>query len=108
MNLNPNEIYEKLVTAGNEWSEANYAAELLEESKKSLLAQLMTKSAAPSRVAAETKALASFAYKEHIELMVSARRDANKARVKYDSARVYSELLRTQAANERAANREAT
>lgn len=86
----------------------NYAAELLEETKKTLLAQLMAKSSKTSVAAAESEALASDAYDEHIRKMVKCRMQANKAKVGYDSAKVWAELKRTEAANERAANRSAT
>lgn len=105
--INPNEVYERLVTLGDEWSDANCAADLLEETKKTLMAQLFIQSKQSSVAAKEMEALQSKPYIEHIKAMVDARRRANRAKVKYDSARVYSELLRTQAANERATMREA-
>lgn len=106
--LNADNVHEKLVTIGEGWSEMNYAAELLEETKKTLLAQLTLKSSGSSMAAKETEALASGDYDEHIRKMVKARMQANKCKVKYDSAKVWAELKRTEAANERAANRSAT
>lgn len=106
--MNPNEIHQKLVTLGEGWAEMNYAADLLEESKKPLLAQLMAKSAQTSIAAKEADALAAPEYDEHIKKMCKARMQANKAKVQHESAKVWVELLRTQSANERAANKVAT
>jgi len=105
--LNPNDIHQKLVTLGEGWSEMNYAAELLEETKKTTLAQLTLKSTASSMAAKETEALASPEYDEHVRKMVKARMHANKAKVGYESAKVSVDMLRTQNANELAANRSA-
>lgn len=104
--LNPNEAYERLVTLGEEWSKANYAADLLEETKKTELARLMN-GLEGSHATKETTGLANPLYREHLAKMCEARKSANIAKVKYDSARMYCELMRTQAATERAANRSA-
>jgi hypothetical protein len=85
----------------------NAAADLLEETKKSLIAELMTECNEKSSSAKETYALHQKRYRDHIESMVVARKAANKAKVRYDSAKVWVDLLRTQNANERAANRSA-
>lgn len=101
MQLDPNKAYEKLVKAGDEWAEAMYAAELMEEGKKPLLAKLAAECEASSQAAKESWALAHPAYKQHIELMVGYRRDACKAKVKWESAKIWAELLRTKNANDR-------
>jgi len=105
--MNPHDIHEKLVTLGEAWAEAQAAAELLEENKKPLLSQLSTESNESSSSAKEMFALRHPDYKSHLEIMVRARKGANKAKVRYDSAKVWVDLLRTQNANERAANRSA-
>lgn len=102
--INPNDIHERLVTLGEAWSHSNYAADLLEETKKSELARLMN-GLEGSHAAKESLALANPLYREHIAKMCEARRTANVDKVKYDSARMFCELMRTQAATERAANR---
>lgn len=107
MLLNPTEIHERLVTLGEEWAESQAAAELLEENKKPLLSQLSLECNEQSAAAKEAFSLRHPDYKKHIDVMVKARKAANKAKVRYDSAKVWSELMRTQAANERAANRSA-
>ena len=55
-----------------------------------------------SVAAAEKAAYASEKYYTHINAMVEARREANRARVRYDSLRVYAELRRTTEATRRA------
>lgn len=106
--FSPQDIYRKLVTLGEEWADAHAAAELLEETRKSLLSQLSTESQESSVSAREAFALRHADYLRHVENMVNLRKAANKARVRYDSARVLAELKRTEAANERATNRYAT
>jgi len=103
----PDKIYEKLSTLGTAWAELNFAAEMLEESKKTLISQLATDSNETSASAKESFALRHDSYIEHIRKMVVARKHANSAKVKYDSARMWAELKRTEAATERAANRSA-
>lgn len=100
----PDKIYQKLVELGCEWSEAHAAASMLEETQKPLLARLTLgrMESRGTRTQAETEALASVEYAEHIARMVEAKRAANTARVRYQSAQVWAELLRTQAATRRA------
>jgi hypothetical protein len=105
--INPSEIHKRLSLLGEAWAESNYEASLLEETRKTVLAGLMSKLEG-SQALKEQGALANPSYREHIENMCVARRDADIAKVKYDSARMYAELMRTQAATERAANKYAT
>lgn len=96
-------IFSKLDEAGSDWADKDAAASMLEENKKTLLAQLKTMSKAGSDAAKETEAQASEGFREHIGKMVEARRVANRAKVRYDSMKVWVELKRTESANERAA-----
>lgn len=100
--MDPNELYVKLVKAGEDWADLDAAASVLEETKKSLISQLKTMSKAGSDAARETEALASDGFREHIDNMVEARRKANRAKVNYDSQKVWVDLKRTEAANLRA------
>lgn len=108
MQLDPNEIYEKLVTLGTEWAEAKYAADLLDKATKPLIAKLAADSNESSQSAKEAFAHRHSDYKEHCKILAKAEKDEAIARVKYHSAITWSELIRTVAANERAANRSAT
>ena len=100
--MNPDEIYNAIIKAGEEWADAEAAAELLEETRKSVLAKLMNESAVASVAAKEMQALADPEYRRFVEGMVSARKAANKARVRYDSAKVLAELRRSQESTRRA------
>ncbi len=103
--LDPLKIHQKLEALGIAWAEANYAAELLEETKKTTLASIINQSQATSHAGKETEALANPLYKNHIELMCKARETANIAKVKYDTAKTWCDLERTQAATERLINK---
>lgn len=105
MTFNPTAVYQQLVKAGETWADCQHAAELLEATRKTLISQLATESNETSATAREAFALRHADYIRHVETEVGARRTANKAKVRYDSARILAELKRTEAANERAANR---
>lgn len=102
MRFDPNGVYEQLVRLGEEWADAHGAAELLEETKKSVLANLAADSNESSMAAKENYALRHEDYRKHLTAMVASRKAANKAKVRYDSAKIWAELKRTEAANERA------
>jgi len=94
-------IYADLVKAGESWADAEAAASLLEETRRSMLAKLMNEAGAASIAAKEMLALADPEYRKHCDGMVNARKAANKARVRYDSAKVLAELLRTEESTRR-------
>lgn len=97
-----NNIYQATVEAGEDWADKNAAADLLEENKKTLLAHLtLNHLEGSSKAAAETKALAEPGYQAHIEKMVAARKEANRAKVNYDSRKVWTELRRSVEATHR-------
>jgi hypothetical protein len=100
--MDADRIYDAITEAGEAWADAQAAADLLEETKKSILAKLMNESTAASIAAKEMYALADPNYTAHIEGMVRARKAANKARVRYDSAKVLAELRRSQESTRRA------
>lgn len=102
MPIDSEQIYDALVKAGEDWADQDAAASLLEETRKSVLARLMMECPAPSSTAKEMYALADVEYKKHVEGMVGARKVANKARVRYDSARVLAELRRSEESTRRA------
>ena len=87
--------------AGEEWSDLDAAANMLEETRKSVLAELVNQSKGGSIAAKESEALANPAYKLHLTNMVNARREANRARVKYDTSKMWVELVRTSEATKR-------
>jgi hypothetical protein len=99
--FDPEAIFHRLTTAGDEWVDKEAAAELLEETKKTVLAELM-QGFQGSNAERERCALADSAYKLHITKMNAARKEANRARVRYDSMKVLAELRRTQESTRRA------
>ena len=101
IDFDPEAIYQKLNEAGEEWVDKDSAANLLEETKKTLLAELK-QSFTGSDVERERNALAAAEYKLHVKNMVVARREANRAKVRYDSMKVLAELRRTEASTRRA------
>lgn len=101
MTFDPDRIYHQLAEAGEEWADKEAAAELLEENKKTVLAEIMA-GFQGSTAERERNALADAAFKLHLKTMVAARREANRARVRYDSMRVLAEMRRTEAATRRA------
>lgn len=108
MDINPTEIHEKLVKLGEDWAHKKYAEDLLEHARKPLLAKLGAQSNEKSQNAREAYALSHEDYKEHCEALAKAAEQTAIAKVRYESALNYLELLRTVSANERAANRSAT
>lgn len=108
MDINPKEIYENLVTLGTEWAQAKYAHDLLEDARKPLLAKLGAQSNQTTQSAKESYAYSHESYAEHCQKAAEAARIEAIAKVRYNSAITYADLMRTVAANERAANRVAT
>lgn len=98
--FNPDGIYRSLLEAGEEWTDKQAAADLLEETKKTVLAELM-RGYEGSAAERERNALADPAYRLHVVKMNEARREANRAKVKYDSMKVLAEMRRTQESTRR-------
>lgn len=100
--FDPNRIYAALIAAGSTWADREAAASLLEETKKTVLAELKNQATGSSDAARETEALAKPEFRLHVTNMVTARRDANRAKVAYDAQKVLGELRRTEQSNLRA------
>ena len=100
--MDPDKIAHELSKRGKAWAELDQAASLLEETKKTVLAQCTLGANGSSQSSRESTALASELYKSHVESMVEARGKANIARIAFDVYRTYVELLRTKAATDRA------
>lgn len=104
MDLNIDEIYTRMVKRGEAWAELNAAADLLEESRKSVRAQYAMEHmpTAKSLNKAELMAEADTRYQDHIKAMVEARKKANLAQVHYKASQVWADLLRSQESTRRA------
>lgn len=82
--MNQNELYQKLVELGDDWADKECAASMLEEARKSLISQIATTEYAnESAVKAEMLARASRKFKDYIVKMCKARKEANKAKIRY-------------------------
>jgi hypothetical protein len=114
--LSPDRLAQAVANAGYNWSELDGAASALEETKKTLLAKLTlgymefgmaggegAKAGKPlTRAEAEVRAMADKRYVEFVTSMVKAREQAHRARVKYDTGKIYIEMLRSRQATLRA------
>lgn len=106
--FDPEVLTGQVLEAGEDWADKNGAANALEESRKSVLAKFFLEHAAgktdsvdgrPARpissALAEQKALADERYRAHLDMMVDARRDADRARVRYEMGKMKLELMRS-------------
>lgn len=100
--FDPNRLTQEVITIGETWADADSAASSLEETKKTLLATLQLEymlegaGGKPMPVAqSEMRALADPRYEQHLELMVQARKESHRMRVRYDLGRMRLELFRS-------------
>ena len=102
--MTPEESQLKLEKLGGEWSELNCAASLLEDTSKSVLAQLCLNYLPSAKTAARAKLMgeASQDYMEHIKKACEARKLSNISKVNFDAFKVYLDLERTKQATDRA------
>lgn len=112
LSMNHDELISMVEQLGIDWAAADEEANLLEETKKTLLAKFTIQEQKAGSATggkgiamnlAETRAMADPQYEEHVMNMVKKRGEANRLKVKYDSGRVKIELLRSLLANARAA-----
>lgn len=104
-NFDPARLTAEVIDDGEAWADADAAASVLEETRKTVLAKrtldFIESSLASGKVRAmsvaqaEMNALADPTYEEHLTIMVDARKNSNRARVRYDLGRMRLELLRT-------------
>ena len=100
--LDADKIYSELIAAGDDWADKDAAAGILEETKRSILAQLtIDRDDSVSRLEREQLALAGPVYRGHIIAMCEARKIANKAKVRYQAIQTLAELRRSQESTRR-------
>lgn len=108
--IDPNQLVADAIADGERWADLDAAASTLEETRKSMLSKLTLDfmegvsfgAKAMPITQSEIRALASTEYDTHLKSMVTARKAANRARVRYDMAKMRLELLRTAHATMRA------
>lgn len=98
----PARLAQAIVSRGELWSDANGAAELLEETKGTLLAKLLREHFELPAWKAEAMAKSDPRYEDHVRAMVDARRLSNLARVRYDGAKAMGEFMRSAESTRRA------
>lgn len=96
-------LHDRMVALGEVWADADAAFRAYDDLTKTMLSKAMAEYEGESVAAAETKARRSDEYVSHLNTLAEARRNANKARVAYDAAKLYVEVWRTNQATERAA-----
>ena len=104
MTFDPTIIAEQFRLHGEDWADLNAAADLLEKNKDTIKANLVVHFLKTEKAVskAEYMAEASPEYSEHLSLMIEARRKANRAKVQYDSDRVFIDMLRSVESTRRA------
>lgn len=102
--FNPDEIERQMNQLGEELAAHQAAASLLENLRKTVRAKVWFK--APETLKAidakNAWADAHEDYEAHIRSMISARELCDKARVRYESFKIWCDLKRTAASTERA------
>jgi len=86
---------------GVTWADADAAYRALDDVTKSVLAKHANESPETSAAAKERDARCHPKFYEHLESVRRARAVANKARVKYDTYKMFVELTRSNASTER-------
>jgi hypothetical protein len=103
-NFDPEKLSQEVISLGEEWADADAAASVLEETKKSELSRLIilnmeTKLGVGGKqlsvAQAENMALSDDHYTAHLQRMIEQRRLANRLRVRYDMGRMKLELYRS-------------
>ena len=102
--FDPEALTAAVIAEGETWADEDAAASALEETRKTVLAELTLEVQAAALVEkgaklpitqAETRAMADPRYREHIAQMVNHRKLANRARVRYDLGKMRLELMRS-------------
>lgn len=104
LHIDPHRLVQALIQRGHEYATLDAAANVLEETKGSVLGQMVQAfmEQGKSATAAEHLAKASAMYRQHVAQMVAAREKALKAKVNYEAGQVFIELARTREATRRA------
>ena len=104
--IDSDRMYHALVRAGEDWADKRSAYQLLEKNSKSILADLtkgfMNDYADRSKTEAEMEALASTAYRQHLQSVCDALKAYLRSEVRYDSLKTLVELRRSEESTRRA------
>ncbi len=104
--LDSNAMYKRLLEVGEAWADARSAYQALDDATKSVLADIMQgyRDTAPTLgvTAAETLALRSQPFRDHLASVSVANRAYLRSQVKYDSLKALIELRRSEESTRRA------
>lgn len=103
MTFDPRTLAHDLIAHGNLWADTRAAADLLSETRKTVRAQIALKYLPDVKTQgkAELYADADPEYLRHLQAMVEAERQANRARCQYDADKAFIELTRSQESTRR-------
>jgi hypothetical protein len=108
----PADVYKEFVKTGNAWAEANFLWQQLDDQSKPMLASLSIAAkeveGVSSMAEATQIALSASQYRDHLKDAAAAKRDALKAKVRYDATQALFSAQRTVEATNRASMGAAT
>ena len=103
----PADVYREFIKTGTAWADAHCTASQLEDQLKSMLAQITIEAKEVDGVSSMTEAkeiaLSATMYRDAIRSAISARREANVAKITYEATKSLFDAQRTAEATERAA-----
>lgn len=104
MSSYPLDLANKMVRLGEDWVDKNAAADLLEESRKSIRAKIALESLKEGGTLGKAELIAesSKEYQSHVEAMIIARKLSNIAKINLDAHRVLIDMTRTLESTKRA------
>ncbi len=101
----PRDLAKRLLESASEYADKNAAARALEETKGTILGKLVKKYLAldpkGSITRAEHFAKADPDYEDHIRRMVEAEKESIKAKARWDTGKVFIDLVRSKEATAR-------
>ena len=98
------ELIQNIDSTGLAWVEAKFLADQLESDEKPFLSSLMNglaKNSGLSETAIKRLAMGCTEYRDYVRNMVTARAEANRCRVKYETAQNSFDAARSEMALER-------
>ena len=102
LNIDPEEIHERILTVGEVWSDANTLANIAEDAYKHTLnlvvQEKLHNGSAKSMTDADSQARTDDRVLKAAQNRTIRRGDAEKKKVKYDAAKIWFEAMRTKAA----------
>ena len=102
--VDPRRVYQYIRKTGEAWAAEEATLRALEQTREPYLAQLKIEllDGGTPRLEAKMRALASLAYKAHLDAIAEGRARALRARVLHEAAKAGFEAMRTEEASRRA------